>query len=130
MRTAARSTGADAPVRSSTASARCSSTEGLRQKILLDHELPDLRMQLRQFGLARRLYGLRLAGERRRHALDRLLLPGRDHRLMNAVLRHQLGQSQLAPDRLQRHLRLELSRVPLARNLAHPNPSFSSTGAA
>ena len=55
----------------------------------------------------------------RRRALPELLavnltntgmaLPRRDHRGMDAMTARQLRQRQLAPDRLQRNLRLELS---------------------
>ena len=36
---------------------------------------------------------------------------------MNAVLRRQLRRRQLAPQRLQSHLRLEISRIPLPQLL-------------
>lgn len=62
---------------------------------------------------------LGLAREHSDHSLDGLPLPGVDQSLMYAVLRHQLRDRCLAPDRLQRDLRLERRAVPF------PLPSHS-----
>jgi hypothetical protein len=59
-------------------------------KIPFHDQLADLRVQLRDLGIARRLRRHGPAGEALRHPLNSLALPGRDHGLMNAVLRHQL----------------------------------------
>ncbi len=52
-------------------------------------------------------------GSRPRTGGGRTLAPGVDHRLMHAMLRHQLGGRHLAPDRLEGHLRIELGAVVL-----------------
>jgi hypothetical protein len=62
--------------------------------------------------------------------LSRLALPGRDHRLMNAVFGSQFRQGLIPLDRHQSDLRLEINPVTLTRNLSHETPSFSSTGIA
>lgn len=66
-------------------------------------------------------------GERARHPVDGLPLPNRDHRVVSAVLHGQLRQRQVAPDRLQRHLLLEIRAVVLPRrDNSHTNPSGRS----
>ena len=45
------------------------------------------------------------------HSCDGLSLPRVDHRLVNAVLDHQLGDRRLAPKGLERHLRLRLGAM-------------------
>src|SRR5690606_12803303 len=51
----------------------------------------------------------------------RLPLPRRDHRMVDAMLRCQLRQRQVTPDRFQRHLCLELRAVALPRLLHFPS---------
>lgn len=64
-------------------------------------------MQLFHLALADGLGRITDSGERVRHPLDRLALPGRYHRVVDAVLGGELRQRQVNPDRLQRYLRLE-----------------------
>jgi uncharacterized protein (TIGR02594 family) len=54
---------------------------------------------------------LALTREHFGHSLNRLPLRHVDKRLMQAVLYHQLGDRRLAPNGLQRHLRLELRGI-------------------
>lgn len=100
-------------------------------EIPLHHWLADLGMRLLRLrlGRLRHLPHRRLAGERASRALRDPPLPFAGHRLMDAVLRRQSRRRQLAPRRLQCHLRLELRRIPrpLAR---HPGPSFSQANRA
>ena len=58
-----------------------------------------------------------------RHALHGLLLPFAHHCLVDAVLGRQLRRCQRAPQRVQRHTRLELRRIPLplARHRVRPS---------
>lgn len=100
------------------ASGRRSSTDGLaRKEIRFHHELPDLRMQLLKLARATR--------EHTHNPLNRLLLPGVDQRLVHSVLRHQLRNHQLTPDRLKSNLRFEIRRVALP---LPTNPSFPVRG--
>ena len=63
-------------------------------------------------------------GEGACHPIDGLSLPGRDHRVVHAMLGCQLRQRQVTPDRLQRHLRLKIRAVALSRRLhSRTNPS-------
>ena len=80
--------------------------------------------------LSGRLRRFRLARERRRQSLDRLPLPGRNPRLMNAMFGGQLRQGQLALDRIQRHLGLELGPVALPCHFTHNVPSLTQAGLA
>ena len=53
--------------------------------------------------------------------LDRLALPGTDLVRMDLVLRGDLLKRPVAPKRLQRHLRLQLSRKPPSLDLSGPH---------
>lgn len=64
------------------------------------------------------LNGLGPARELRGQPLDRLALPGRDHRLMDGMLGGQFRKRLLALDRIQRNLGLEVSPVTLPCHLA------------
>jgi hypothetical protein len=68
---------------------------------------------------------LRGACKSRRHAVDRLPLPRRDHRVVNAVLGPQLRQRQVSADRFQRNHGLEVRALTLSRRL-HSRQSFRS----
>src|SRR5690606_15472409 len=70
-------------------------------------------MQLLQFRVAGRLGSVAGTGKGRGHTLDRLPLPGSNHCVVNAMPGGQLCHRQIAPDRFQRNLCLEISAVPL-----------------
>jgi hypothetical protein len=94
-------------------------------KIPLHDQLTDLGVQLLDVRLAHLPASIGPALENCGQVLDRLLLPGVDHRLVHSILGPQLRQRQLAADRLQCHFRLELRAVTLPCRLAHPSSSFS-----
>lgn len=83
-------------------------------KIPLRHELTDLGVQLLDLALLLGCLRLSLAGEDPAHALESLPLPGVDKGLLSPELCHQLGDRQLASDRLKRHLRLDPGAVILS----------------
>src|SRR5439155_21297340 len=94
-------------------------------KIPLDDKLADLGVKLAHFRFAPLVPLARFtAVEHSRQAFNRLALPPGDQVRMNRILAGKLRNRQLAPDRLQSHLRLELSRKPSARR--HRGSSFSS----
>jgi hypothetical protein len=79
--------------------------------------LPDLGVQLLDLALADSLGHISGSRKAARHSFDGLPLPRCDHRMVHAMLGSQLCQRQVAPDRLQRHLRLEIRAVALPRRL-------------
>ncbi len=118
-------TGRGFQAQSFAASAPGPSTGGLGQKIPLYNELTDLRVQLLHLSLGRPndIMCRFLAGEHRRQVLHGLLPPLTHRRLVHTVLGRQLRRRQLAPQRLKRHARLELSPIPLplARHRVRPS---------
>lgn len=67
----------------------------LSLKIPLYQQLPDLRVQLVHLGVAGRPGRFAPTGKRACHILNRLALPRRDHRVVDAVLGSQLRQRQI-----------------------------------
>jgi hypothetical protein len=74
-------------------------------------------MQFVYLGLACRMRHFRGTGERRVHPLDRLVLPGRNHHVMDAVLGAEFRQRQITMCGLERNTVHEISRIPFPRRL-------------
>jgi hypothetical protein len=87
-------------------------SEGFLQKILFHDELPDLGVELLELRVAVAGRFGDAASKRYGHVLDGQALPLADQVRMHPVLLGQLGQSQLATDRIQRDLGLELRGIP------------------
>jgi hypothetical protein len=83
-------------------------------------------VQLSHLALADALGRITGLKERVRHPLDRLALPGRYHRVMEAVLGGELRQRQVTPDRLQRYLGLEI-RSCVRRRLTSRSAGFAAS---
>jgi hypothetical protein len=94
-------------------------------KIPLHQQLADLGVQFLDLGLAGSLGRLIATVKQAGHAIHRLPLPRADHRVVHAMLGSQFRQRQIAPDRLHRNLRLEISAVALSRRL-HVSPFLRS----
>ena len=80
----------DGTVQPSVAFARRSSIEGFRQKIPFQHQLVDLGVEPLNLRSGRFGFLRGSVRERRGHPLNGLLLPRRDHRRTDAVLRSQV----------------------------------------
>src|SRR5208337_4317015 len=96
-----------------------SSSEPLGEKIALDLQLSDLRVQ--PLDLALRLgFGILsdLRVERPRRMVLQLLLPGIDLVRMHLIALRQVGYSRLLTQRFQRDLRLQ-RRIDLPSRLLH-----------
>src|SRR5271165_1300826 len=94
------------------------------KKIPLNRQLADLLEQRCQLCLARRRIVLpigRSPGEKRRHALQQRLPPRMDLARVHTKPARQLGHGAFLTHRRQRHLRLELSTMLLAR-IPHVSP--------
>ena len=76
----------------------------------LDDELSDLRPQLRDLGFPRGLLALVIPREAGQYLLPSLLLPVGNQVRMHIVAGRQLRQRRFLAKRLQRDLRLQLSR--------------------
>nr|AJW29257.1 Hydrolase (HAD superfamily) [Sphingomonas sp. NS2] len=83
--------------------------------------MPDLGVQLLDFRLTGSLRAPIAVIEQAGHPIHRLPLPCTDHRVVDAMLRCQFRQRQIATDRLHRNLRLEIRAVALSRRL-HSRP--------
>src|ERR1700757_1882068 len=89
-----------------------------RQKIVFDLQLADLPIQNIDLRLGGGALRHAAALENARGAVQQLLLPAIDLVRMNPERARQLGDRSIAPDRRQRHLRLEC-RVVLLPCLLH-----------
>src|SRR5262249_4844525 len=83
----------------------------------------DLRVQFLDLSVRRPCH-IRFLFKHCGKLVDSLLLPGVDHRLVQAVLRPKLRDRQLAFDRLDGYFCFEFRAVALAGRLAHQCSSF------
>jgi hypothetical protein len=102
------------------------------RKIVLDRQLPDLRVQPLNITLGLR-HGLLadLRVERPGSVLLQLLLPGIDLVRMHLIALRQVGHSRLLPQCLKRNLRLQRrvnrsSRLPHRRSVYHDRTASAS----